>query len=415
MLHQFFSILNSHHKKVINRSGPIWFVRHKDPVTVNCAKEFMITSCCCTAQRIPLGKILKFRLQDSGLDRIKPPVVPFDFVVILLRLPVITQHPRFLRDGLIIGRDRTCFAACTQVLAGVEAEGSSFPDRTGHSPTAFLLREILGAVGLASVFDDDQLVSLSYFHEAVPTGHLSLQMNRHDGCNGLTALVFDHHAKPGVHRARALEVFTHLLWVHIVGALVDVHEPGFSSRLGNRLGGRNKRMRHGNNNIAGLHAGAHQREAQCIRSAAHADAVFCITKLREVALELFEHRAADKSGGAKSALEDIRQLLFELDVRCRKIQERYAILVVHFCSPITTAAFVSMYLFRLSRFPPTMAFAGTSLVTTLPAPTIASLPTVTPQRLVTPEPIEAPFFMSVFSTFQSFSVCSCPSRVAARV
>src|SRR5258707_8901100 len=102
----------------------------------------MIASCCRTAQRIPLGKMLKFRWQDSGLDRIKPPVVPFDFVVILLRLRVIAQHPRFLRDGLIIGRDRTRFAARTQVLAGVEAKGSSFADRTGPSPTAFLLREI---------------------------------------------------------------------------------------------------------------------------------------------------------------------------------------------------------------------------------------------------------------------------------
>src|SRR5260370_34637060 len=155
MLYQSSVIVNSQHKKWIDRSGPLWVVRHKDPVHVNCAKEFMITSCCCTAQRIPLGKILKFRLQASGLDRIKPPVVPFDFVVILLRLPVITQHPRFLRDGLIIGRDRTCFDACTQGLAGVEAEGSSFPDRTGHSPTAFLLREILAAVAMASALDDD--------------------------------------------------------------------------------------------------------------------------------------------------------------------------------------------------------------------------------------------------------------------
>ena len=39
-----------------------------------------------------------------------------------------------------------------------------------------------------------------------------------------------------------------------------------------------------------------------------------------------------------------------------------------------------------------MLFGGTSLVTTLPAPTIAFSPIVTLARMVQPEPIEAPFF-----------------------
>ena len=50
-----------------------------------------------------------------------------------------------------------------------------------------------------------------------------------------------------------------------------------------------------------------------------------------------------------------------------------------------------------------MLFAGTSLVTTLPAPTIAFSPTVTLARIVAPVPMDAPFLITVRSTFQSAS------------
>ena len=57
-----------------------------------------------------------------------------------------------------------------------------------------------------------------------------------------------------------------------------------------------------------------------------------------------------------------------------------------------------------------MLLAGTSLVTTLPAPTMAFSPMVMLERMVAPEPMEAPFLMTVRSTFQSASVCRFPSR-----
>src|SRR5579863_8618470 len=65
-------------------------------------------------------------------------------------------------------------------------------------------------------------------------------------------------------------------------------------------------------------------------------------------------------------------------------------------------------------FPTTIVLAGTSRVTTLPAPTIAFSPIVKFARMVAPDPIEAPRFTSVFSTCQSASVCSPPSGVVAR-
>ncbi len=57
---------------------------------------------------------------------------------------------------------------------------------------------------------------------------------------------------------------------------------------------------------------------------------------------------------------------------------------------------------------------GTSFVTTLPAPTIAFSPTVTPARIVALEPIEAPFLTSVGMHTQSASVWSPPPSAVAR-
>src|SRR5271165_7579722 len=68
----------------------------------------------------------------------------------------------------------------------------------------------------------------------------------------------------------------------------------------------------------------------------------------------------------------------------------------------------------LAGFPATIAFLGTSFVTVLPAPTIAFSPIVNPERIVAPEPIEAPFLTTVRSTFQSASVCSAPTALVAR-
>src|ERR1035441_405277 len=61
-----------------------------------------------------------------------------------------------------------------------------------------------------------------------------------------------------------------------------------------------------------------------------------------------------------------------------------------------------------------MVLAGTSFVTTAPAPTMAFSPTERLARMVAPDPIEAPFLMIVFSTFQSASVCKLPAAAVAR-
>src|SRR5271168_3067047 len=64
--------------------------------------------------------------------------------------------------------------------------------------------------------------------------------------------------------------------------------------------------------------------------------------------------------------------------------------------------------------PATIVLAGTSRVTTLPAPTIAFSPITILERIVDPDPMEAPRLTTVVSTRQSFSVWISPSGVVAR-
>src|SRR5438093_12370809 len=103
-------------------------------------------------------------------------------------------------------------------------------------------------------------------------------------------------------------------------------------------------------------------------------------------------------------------LRVQLLMRCHEIKKWDVRCARHFgyCFSCFT------YRKALAAYPATIAFAGTSLVTTLPAPTIAFSPTMMLLSIVEPEPIDAPLLITVFSTFQSASVCSSPDAVVAR-
>jgi hypothetical protein len=61
-----------------------------------------------------------------------------------------------------------------------------------------------------------------------------------------------------------------------------------------------------------------------------------------------------------------------------------------------------------------MVLAGTSFVTTLPAPTMAFSPTVRPPHRAALKPMEAPHCTTVGSHPQSASLCNVPSAMVAR-
>ena len=82
--------------------------------------------------------MLRFRLENPCLNRVKPAIVPFDFVEILLLLTIIAHHSDFARSFRVIGRHCPTLSAGAPVFAGIEAECRSLTHRTGSLSAGLL-------------------------------------------------------------------------------------------------------------------------------------------------------------------------------------------------------------------------------------------------------------------------------------
>src|SRR5215472_690275 len=98
--------------------------------------------------------------EPARLNGIEPTVVSFDVVVILLRLAVIAKHSQPRGHIFVVRGNRTTLSESAEILAWIEAERCGFSDGPSVAPGLGLLRKILRAVRLASVFDDHQIVFL---------------------------------------------------------------------------------------------------------------------------------------------------------------------------------------------------------------------------------------------------------------
>src|SRR4051812_7782214 len=168
-------------------------------------------------------------------------------------------------------------------------------------------------------------------------------------------------------------------------------------------------MRNGDDNISLLHASGGERKTQRVCATIHGNAVGCIREFRELSFKSLHHLAADETGRVQGRPKHGNKLFFQLTVRSYQIKKRN-ILIAH--NYFVTASWTALN--TRAGFPATMVLAGTSLVTTLPAPTMAFSPIVTLARMVEPDPMDARRFTSVLSTFQSASVCRPPVSVVAR-
>ena len=105
-------------------------------------------------------------------------------MIVLFGLAVIADHAHLAGDFLVIGGGGTGFAAGAKIFAGVEAESRNLADGAGLAPAVFLLGEIFRAVGLAGIFDDDELVAIRQLQDGIHVGNLAVQMYGNDGGDG---------------------------------------------------------------------------------------------------------------------------------------------------------------------------------------------------------------------------------------
>ena len=120
----------------------------------------------------------------------------------------------------------------------------------------------------------------------------------------------------------ALQIFTKLFRIHVVGLFVDVDERDLPSGLGNRFRGSDKGVRNGNDDLAGLHICRHECKAQRIRSAVHAYAIFRVAERREFAFKILHHRSADEAGITERLFHYSQKLCFEFLVRRNQVEKR---------------------------------------------------------------------------------------------
>src|ERR1017187_2243536 len=189
--------------------------------------------------------------------------------------------------------------------------------------------------------------------------------------------------------------------------LIDVDELRFGSGLGDGLCGGNKRIRHGQHHIPG-------RTPEAIKAKRSAS-VPLLTPTQWPASQKVANAFSNSSTIDPPTKLAVRNPLRKMPTssfsnsRWGATRSRKGT-----ASDSMELSAGSMKRSTLAGFPATIALRGTSLVTTLPAPTIAFSLTVVLGRILAPEPIDAPFFITVRSTFQSASVCSLPSAVVAR-
>src|SRR5450631_2035914 len=150
-------------------------------------------------------------------------------------------------------------------------------------------------------------------------------------------------------------------------------------------------MRDGDDFIARSDAERCQDEMDCSRAGIDCDAVAGANVGREFFFESLDLGAQHEGRVPKDATEDLGEIFFDFGMQGLQVCKRD----LHYSS-----TFLSIR----AGFPATTVLGGTSRVTTLPAPTTARSPMVTPQRIVLLVPMDAPRFTTVSTTCQSASV-----------
>src|ERR1700694_3768048 len=228
--------------------------------------------------------------------------------------------------------------------------------------------------------------------------------------DGLAERTVDVAPRLAVEFALGFHVLAQFRRIERIRASVHIHEIRKRSGLGNRLRGRNECVGNREDNVPRQDTRAREGKSQRVRAAADPSAMFGVAILGKFSFKSLHCGTADERSGSDGGCENGYELILEFYVRCHEIDKWNSPVLIHSC----VLAFDVVERSTLAGLPATMTFGGTSRVTTLPAPTMEFSPTTTLQRMVAPEPMDAPRLMTVDSTRQSLSVWNSPSGVVAR-
>ncbi len=228
---------------------------------------------------------------------------------------MISQHTHPARHFFAIGRDGAGFAASAEILSGIKAKRCGVAHRARLLPAIFFLREILRAVGLASIFHHDQIVTACHLENGIHIGALPVDVHRHHRGDRCAIVSVVRLSRLAVHIAFPLEIFPQLRDVHRIGLLFDINEIGPRAGLADRFRGSNKGVRHRHHDVAWLHSCSHQSKADGVSAVGYTNAMLGVTERREFVFKILDHRTADETSRAQHFLENSSEFRLELLVR----------------------------------------------------------------------------------------------------
>src|SRR5947208_6314548 len=176
---ELFPIRDPHHIEVVDRSRPdrdVW----EDDRPLGIGEELVVVTCSLSPLLVPLRQMTKLHPQETRLDGVEPAVVALEVVEVFSRLAVVAQHLAAPRELLVVGRDGARLAARAQILPRIEAECRGMTHRPGLAPAVPSLREVLRAVRLAGIFDNDEVVLGREIEDRIHVSHLPVQVHGND-------------------------------------------------------------------------------------------------------------------------------------------------------------------------------------------------------------------------------------------
>ena len=229
-------------------------------------KKFVVAMSDTAATLCPSVEVFEFDSENAALNAFHAVIVA-DFVVVIADGgAVFAQGSSAGGLGGVVHDERTAFATCAKVLAGIEAE-------SGHEAEgACDLAVVFRAVGLGRVFDQGDIVFLTNRKQRVHIAGVAVEMNRHEGFGARGDGLFD------------------ALGVDAAGLVVDININRTGTDVGNGPACGNKGLGRGNNFIARTDVKNAQSDMERGGAAVKTDSVLCAAESGEVFLKLRDVR-----------------------------------------------------------------------------------------------------------------------------
>src|SRR5205814_8869080 len=203
-------------------------------------------------------------------------------------LAMTTQRSGERRNFVVVGRERSAFAVCTQVLTRIKTE------RGGMSEPANSLPAVSRPVRLACILDQQQSVIGCDFSNGTEVCRPAIQMHGNDGTSSFGNCLFN------------------LCGINVCCCGINVSKDRSRSHIADRFDCRNKRICAGDDFIALPHSRREQRQVQSARPRVQADTVLyaavfskCVFKLLYFFTQYESCFAADSINGGSDLFTQI--------------------------------------------------------------------------------------------------------------